>query len=1039
MEFKPTDEVRFKAEPDKTAIVMGAPFRQGAVWFVQVRVLSAARALYNAPIDALELIVQAVSGRERLLAGEFLSLRYLRARLTYEKLANPLRDVLYSLRAARTDFLPHQFKPVLKFLESPANGLLIADEVGLGKTIEAGYILKELRARQRMTFRRVLVVCPAGLRIKWMQEMNRRFGESFEIADARKIRETVAKIENDGERAEFALVTSYQTLRSASLKNIVEGLGPINLTIVDEAHHFRNPATQTHDLAEVLREISENLLFLSATPVQLGDHNLHALLRLLAPDHVGDYHSFSEQFKANRSVIQASRTIVCGEPNARDQTLQLLDELLTRKGAGVPLNAVRVIRERVAEADLESREAQLELRSEIRELSPLSTLMTRTRKREVSDMGPRREAWLPVVNLTEDERAVYDFFTSESRRSYGGGTANRQQQASRFRSVSLQQQMASCLPAFLRSRCMGEGGLVEYGDLGELDDVDVDGVLSDEMMEIRASKIREVEEVTASVDRILKNGIDSKLAQLLEIIERVHRANPTGKLIVFSFYKATLRYLFGELKKRGIIAELISGDIPSSPENPEKDLRARRVERFHKDPTVRVLLSSEVGSEGLDFQEASNVVVHYDLPWNPMKVEQRIGRVDRHLQPHPIVYTVSFAIPGTIEDRIRTVLYERIGVFRETIGDLEEIIATELHKIEHVVMSPELNEKQREEQLEVIAAALVNQAANRRQLEEQAGRLMGHDDTFDQELAVLEKSGRSVAAEELADFIEGALESDGIRVTPVYGKGKRSARIDDTGRLQDFLRKNVPKGMWGRIPLLSERSNLPVQLDYIDSKAVHFVTAHHALAHAALELRKRSLSSADEPVVAIRLKASEVRSDGDAGLTLGKYAFAMARLNDIGSFRNSYSIVGISVGFDGKPLLQSVGEQLIQSALSQGENAHGFTLAEDDAVRVVDALESEIAFRRGARERVLREREARSHDMRLESQRSNTESKLRRVVARTEAPEFYKKEQRYQNMTLGSKKNLEDELNKIELSFRHPVPPTVTHELFGYGLIEVVR
>lgn len=1032
--LQPADEVRFKADLDKTGIVLGSPFMQGEHWFVRVKITGANRPPINALLDSVELIVPTISGRSRLLAGEFASLRYLRARLTYEKLANPLRDVLYSLRAARTDFLPHQFKPVLKYLESPANGLLIADEVGLGKTIEAGYILKELRARNRMTFRRVLVVCPAGLRIKWMQELNRRFAESFDIADARKVRELVGKVERDGERVEFALIASYQTLRSKSVRDVVEGLGPINLTIVDEAHHFRNPDTQTHDLAEGLREISDNMIFLSATPVQLGDQNLHALLRLLAPDFVGDYASFVGQLKANKKVLAAARTVVSIGPTAKAETTAILDEMIASRESGVPQNAVHVVRDRVVEADFGVRAKQLELRAEIRELSPLSTLMTRTRKREVNEQGCRREAWQPEVVLSSDERLVYDFYTAESRKGYGAGNATKSRQTSRFRSITLQQQMSSCLPAFLRSRSLGADGLVEIGNPQDIDDFDEE--LSDEEMAERASKIREAEEVTEAIERILRNGIDSKLAQLVEVIRKVKQANPRGKVVVFSFYKATLRYLSAELKAREIVSELISGDVPSSPENYQRDERARRVERFLTDPAVQVLLSSEVGSEGLDFQEASNVVVHYDLPWNPMKVEQRIGRVDRHLQPHPVVFTVSFAIPGTIEERIRQVLYERIGVFRETIGDLEDILAAEKHKIEHVLMSPELNERQREQQLGIISDALLEKAMAHRKLEAEAVLLVGHDDTFDQELALLEKSGRSVTADEVADFVEGALEADGLRVVRMFDPGRRATRIDETGRLQDFLRKHLPRGMLGRVPLLSEAPGLAVKLDYADQKSVHFVTVHHALTHAALEHRRQSLNSSDEPVISIRVTSSRIGRAKDVAPRPGKYAFAMARLTDIGAVRDSYSIIGVAIGFDGKILDQVTSEQFIQAALVSGEDFHANALPLDGGEEIVQALESAVASRRAAREQDLCVRQTRSLAMRLESRRSQAQSTLRRVNDRINSDGFENRKLSYRTMIRGQQRKLEEDLRKIEDSFRNPVPPTVTHELFGYGLIE---
>ena len=1032
--LKPGDKVRIRADPEKVGMVSSEPKLRGGVWFVGLELLTAGGGAMQVPVDAVEPIAVAVSGRDRLLAARYSAIRNLRARLTYEKLANPLHDVLYSLRAARTDFLAHQFKPVLKFLESPANGLLIADEVGLGKTIEAGYILKELRARHRYNFRRALVVCPAGLRAKWVEELNRRFAEPFELADSRKLREIAKKIETQGEREEFALVTSYQTLRSKSVRDSIETLGPINLTIIDEAHHFRNPNTQTHEVAECLREISDSLIMLSATPVQLGDQNLHTLLKLIAPDLIGDYASFRAQFNANRGVLEAGRTIASGIDGVREAVLANLAELLSMKDAGLPLAAVRAVRDRVAEADLTSREVQLELRSEIRELSPLATLMSRTRKRDVDTLRPRRETLQPEVNLTSAERCVYDFFTAESRRRYGGAGSGKSQQTSRFRSVAMQQQMASCLPAFLQTRIVGADGLVEYDDPRSIDDLDHE--LSEEEMAERAARVREAEEVTAAIELILKQGIDSKFDQLTYIIDRIRREIPGGKLVIFSFYKRTLNYLYRRLRERGMGVALISGDVPSSPENRGKDERGARVEKFHKDPSVTVLLSSEVGSEGLDFQRASNVVVHYDLPWNPMKVEQRIGRVDRHGQPHPIVYTVAFAIPGTLEERIRQTLYERIGIFRETIGDLEDIVSERLHEIEEVVMSPTLTEAQRSDQLRQIADAVIGQAQNRRALEDSAALLMGHDDTFDQELALLEKSGRSVTSDEVADFVEGAIEADGIRAVPGRTGAGRATLIDDVGRLQDFLRKNLPKGTWGRIQLLNERPGSKVELDYRGTDAPHFVTAHHPLTHAAIAVRKQALGSQDEPVVAAQVQLKHL---GDLGreVSEGRYAFSLTRLSDIGTVRDSYSIVADVVDFHGQRMPVATGEQLVQAAMAHGLDSDALRLPDQLAESILESLDCAVVERRAEREEQIRERHERSMQLRLQRQRSRAVAELGRMKARIESPDFNARQPRYRNMILGRQRNLEEELRKIHEAFSTTRVPTVTAASFGYGLIEV--
>ena len=1036
--FKVGVEVRFKSDPSRCAIVTGEPEVFGGATFVKVRELVLGGATTQVPIDELELVLPPASALDRMNAGMFEPVKLFRARLTYEKLASPRNDVLYSLKATRTDFLPHQFKPVLKFLESPANGLLIADEVGLGKTIEAGYILKELRARQRNNFKRALVVCPAGLRSKWVEELNRRFDEPFELADSRALREAASRMEQGHERDDFCLVTSFQTLRSSSLRDTIESLGPITLTIIDEAHHCRNPGTHTHEIAERLREISENVIMLSATPVQLGDDNLHALLKLIAPDLVGDYRSFSVQFDANRHLLQAARQIVSNRDDARACALESIETVARLHGIAISKDALNSMREQIQQADFNSRERQLELRREIRELSPLSTLMSRTRKREVDACRPLRRALHPEVEFSDKERLLYDFFTAESRRRFKSAGKSNRQSSSRFASVIMQQQMASCLPAFLETREVGPDGLVQYDSLRSMDDIDPDHELSDEELDQRAERIREVEEATSAIEFIRRNRVDSKFDCLLRVIGSVNEEKPNGKLVVFSFYKRTLEYLRHRLTNSGIKCELISGDVPTSRNAQGHDERSIRVKRFHDDPTVRVLLSSEVGSEGLDFQRASNVVVHYDLPWNPMKVEQRIGRVDRHGQPDKQVYSVAFAIPGTVEERVRHVLHERIQVFRDSVGDLEEIIAEKLSDIEDIVMSPDLTEDQRDEQLQSISDALISDIQNRRELEDTRSVLMGHDDTFDHELESLERSGRSLQPDEIAEFVEGALEAAQVRVVPIRNPLHRAASVSDIKGLQNFVRNHLPRRLLAKVELLGTQHGSAVEISFSNSAALHYVTAHHPLTAAALDARKQTLGSKNELVLSLRLPASEL---GGMLPRLGaarRFLFSMSRLNDVGVRYPAYSIATDVVAFDGATVPADLGSELVQAALTKGRDAGVGAPADGVSTELLDRLVQATIAQRGARESELRQRYDRSRQLQLQSEKSRHLTTLKRVEARKNGTGFEHSKPQIRKMIESQITNIKDRLSAIDEEYRLPRYPTVTMERIGVGLIEIV-
>ena len=194
----------------------------------------------NVPAEDLLVYAGDLDPESLLRAGQFGDHVTFKRRLTMSKLRRPLRDTIYSYKASRTEFHAYQFKPLLKFLASAKRRLLIADEVGLGKTIEAGYILQEERAR--FAIQRVLVVCPASLRLKWQHELWQRFGEDFEILDrAAFLQKAILRPGTTDRRLpRLAGIVSLQSLRSnAVIEAIEERAAPLDLLIVDEAHHCR--------------------------------------------------------------------------------------------------------------------------------------------------------------------------------------------------------------------------------------------------------------------------------------------------------------------------------------------------------------------------------------------------------------------------------------------------------------------------------------------------------------------------------------------------------------------------------------------------------------------------------------------------------------------------------------------------------------------------------------------------------------------------------------------------------------------------------
>ena len=187
-----------------------------------------------------------------------------------EKIRQPLSDNIYTFYASRTDFQVHQFKPVLKFLSSINQRLFLADEVGLGKTIETGIILTELQARHQ-GLARVLVVCPAALLAKWESELRRRFGQIFQIQRRPEVSAFLDRYAQYGSNERVKAIVSIQTLRSSEMLERLQDLQVnFDLVIIDESHHMKNSETNSSHLGEILSEYSDAVVMLSATPLHLG-------------------------------------------------------------------------------------------------------------------------------------------------------------------------------------------------------------------------------------------------------------------------------------------------------------------------------------------------------------------------------------------------------------------------------------------------------------------------------------------------------------------------------------------------------------------------------------------------------------------------------------------------------------------------------------------------------------------------------------------------------------------------------------------------
>jgi superfamily II DNA or RNA helicase len=914
--------------------------------------------VYQGPMDVRELLLNGAFGDHRIFSR----------RLTMSKLRRPLRDALYSYRAARTDFHAYQFRPLLKFLESSRRRILIADEVGLGKTIETGYILQEERARSQIT--RILVVCPAALRLKWQNELWNRFGERFEVLDARQAMRalTVNEVDEGKVLPRLQGIVSLQSIRSRGAIDAIEDRGAsLDLLIVDEAHHCRNPGRRQHRAVALLSELSDSVVFLTATPIHLGDENLFHLLQLLLPEEFSSLEYFKAQLRQNAHVVSAESELRRRLPGWRERALERLGSLalphLGGRWTSNRLFAASLESLRTIDENLPVERQQLE--EMLGQLNLLSPYMTRTRKREVQVEAAKREAHVLIVEFSVGEREAYERLSKYCLERYAAAGNDL---AARFAIIGLQRQLASSLHAAVGAAGDSEGLEIDDDDDEETWEFDPDEV---------GRPLREDARFLALLRqcRDLLPARDAKLEALKRMLQG------RDKVVVFAYYKASLRYLERALSEVGIGCVRIDGDVASDPMDPESDERLQRILRFRDDSAIRVLLSSEVGSEGLDFQFCHQLV-NWDLPWNPMVVEQRIGRLDRLGQRSEKILIFSFSIPGTIEDIILQRLYHRIGVFENSIGILEPIIGQEIKELTTEMFRSDLSADEREAIIRQRGEALHNRLEQERKLEGESDRLLGHDGVLADRVDRVGRLGRFVSGEELRLFVSEFLkvrfpacslrQADEDGIWKMRCEGDLTRFVRDSGKADDpLLQRFLDRAHHGAMQLTFE-SEVAIRNPKLD-----LVSATHPLVRA-IAAHYDEHHEEVHPVTAVRVNAV------DPAVPPGWYLFLWASVEEQGA-REGRSLWGVAVPFeaDGKHLEGDDAEILLHRMLLDSRAWEDFEPPpREDSERLYRHAEDLITNRQ-VRHRA--ERKARNDlliDRRIESVRAAFEVRAASIDAR---------------------------------------------------------
>lgn len=582
----------------------------------------------------------------------------------------------------------YQLTPLKKALELPRANLFIADDVGLGKTIEAGLVLQELRLRQRVDF--VLIVCPASVALQWRDEMERRFGLAFALYNrkfvARRKRERGFAVNPWATSNRF--VVSYSTLRRAEhLEPLRQHLGERvkkSLLILDEAHTVApsSPGRYAIDskTTRLIRQLAprfENRLFLSATPHNGHSNSFSALLEILDPQ------------RFTRGVP------VRGPRQLEPVLVRRLKEDLRR------LDGERFPKRLVVQMNLEHEGDAWTLR-------PITV-----DPEHGPEAGESRtlETAEPVELELSRKLAEYARLMRPRARHHAG----------RLVFYHLQKRLLSSVAAFCwslqlhadkvdleRAEEERQGRLATFEDLEEdeygQDDLDqaleeAEVVRSTSVLDAPSGRARELLDEMLDLAEAYRHEPDAKVLALLDWI-RTHQCPGVGwgkddlsaeerrwsdrRVLLFTEFEDTLRWLL----------ELLRSAFEGTDRADERilifrggmaDYEREEIQRAFNAPPdehpVRVLLATEAAREGVNLQGHCADLFHIDVPWNPARLEQRNGRIDRTLQPEPEVRCHYFVYPQRAEDKVLEVVLSKVETIRRELGSLGTVVLDRLHEV----------------------------------------------------------------------------------------------------------------------------------------------------------------------------------------------------------------------------------------------------------------------------------------------------------------------------------------------------------------------
>jgi len=545
-------------------------------------------------------------------------------------------DPYFGLSISRVDPLPHQLEAVYDYLLKVATvRFLLADDAGAGKTIMAGLLLRELKLRGLAE--RVLVVCPANLSFQWKREMYDKFGEAFKILRGYELR---AEYGTNPWMEDKQIITS---LDLAKRLDVLPGLKQCrwNLVIVDEAHRMSasswDKKSQRYRLGELLRDRTEHILLMTATPHKGDPENFSLFLQLLDKDAFANVKSIQEAMKNRRAPFYLRRT--------KEAMVYFPTKQLDGTWAAKKIFTKRI--PKTVGFQLDDDEFQL-----YRDV----TRFVKQQSRIAAERG-------------EDPRSrAIGFLMSLYQRRLASSTAALRQ--------SLENRIERLNKKLHEATELALGAPTELPDDDELEEMEEEKREELERLLEAVTIARDPQDINAEIAELIhlveqakqveESGAEAKLDRLNALLnEEGFFDHPDKRLLIFTEFKDSLKYLERCLTKWNFKVGIIHGSMkPGSRNSPGTRLY---VEQQFKDGAIQILVATEAAGEGINLQ-CCHIMINYDIPWNPNRLEQRMGRIHRYGQTKDCLI-FNFVARNTVEGHVLERLLDKLARIRDALDD----------------------------------------------------------------------------------------------------------------------------------------------------------------------------------------------------------------------------------------------------------------------------------------------------------------------------------------------------------------------------------